>query len=55
MPTLANGNKEGQDNTQLLELRRQEQEKEKTIQLLEHVRNEQQQRREQTTKRPPTN
>lgn len=46
MPSPANGNKEGEDNTQLLELRRQLQEKEITIQLLEHDRNEQQQHRE---------
>lgn len=51
MPTPANGNKEGHDNTQLLELRRQVQEKEKTIQLLEHDRNEQQQRREHRQQR----
>lgn len=49
MPTPANGNKEGQDNTHMLELRRQVQEK--TIQLLEHDRNEQQQRREHRQQR----
>lgn len=51
MPTPANGNTEGEDNTQLLELRRQLQEKEKTIQRLEHDRNEQQQRRESRQQR----
>lgn len=40
----ANGNTEGEDNTQLLELRRQLQEKENTIQRLENDRNEQQRR-----------
>lgn len=51
MPTPANGNTEGEDNTQLLELRRQLQEKEKTIQRLEHDRNEQQQCRESRQQR----
>lgn len=51
MPTPVNGNKEGEDNTQLLDLRRQLQEQEKTIQLLEHDRNEQQQRREHRQQR----
>lgn len=51
MPTPANGNKEGEDNTQLLDLKRQLQEIEKTIKLLEHDRNEQQQRREHRQQR----
>lgn len=49
MPNTSNGNKEGDDNAQLSELMRQLQErkkKEKTIHLVKHDRNEQQQLRE---------
>lgn len=50
MPTPTNEKKEGENNAEMLELKRQLQEKDKTIQLLERNKNEQQQRIEHSQK-----